>query len=111
VTQATTTFFFSVFLKTTIHTMTDGGPGFNKLFIMIPVMLAARKIDGEDPTTVYWLRIAYGSVQGLCVLIVLYTYIQASAFASSAEKRVVYIPSAPTVSFVGERMNVANDVL
>ena len=76
-----------------------GNPlGFNKLFIMIPVMLAARKIDAEDPSTVHWLRIAYGSVQALCVTIVLYTYVQASTFASvSDKKKVVYIPSAPTV--------------
>jgi hypothetical protein len=74
------------------------GPGvFNKLFIMIPVMLAARKIDAEDPNTVYWLRIAYGSVQSICVLIVLYTYVQASTFASSGGKMLVYVPSAPTV--------------
>jgi Phosphate transport (Pho88) len=78
-----------------------GGPGgFNKLFIMIPVMLAARKIDAENPTTVYWLRIAYGSVQSICVLLVLYTYVKASAFASSGGKMVVYVPSAPTVSTV-----------
>ncbi|KAL3923962.1 MAG: hypothetical protein SGILL_001337 [Bacillariaceae sp.] len=76
--------------------MANGSPGFGKLAIMIPVMLAARKIDAEDPTTVQWLRIAYGSVQSLCVLIVLYTYVQASAFASSGGKTVVYIPSAPT---------------
>ncbi|KAG7355424.1 phosphate transporter family protein [Nitzschia inconspicua] len=77
--------------------MANGPPGgFNKLFIMIPVMLAARKIDAENPDTVYWLRVAYGSVQSICVLIVLYTYIQASTFASSDGKTIVYVPSAPT---------------
>lgn len=78
--------------------MASGSGGFNKLFVMIPVMLAARKLDAEDPTTVYWLRVAYGSVQAICVLLVLYTYVQASAFASSGGKTVVYVPSASTVS-------------
>jgi hypothetical protein len=69
--------------------------GFNKMFIMVPVMLAARKIDGEDPNIVYWLRVAYGTVQLICVLLVVYTYIKASAGASSPT--VVYVPQAATV--------------
>ncbi|KAL3909077.1 MAG: hypothetical protein SGARI_002775 [Bacillariaceae sp.] len=92
------------------NTNNSGGVlGFNKLFIMIPVMLAARKINAEDPTTVQWLRIAYGTVQLLCVLVVLYTYVQASAFASANKKKkvVVYIPSAPTVRlFWGDMKDV-----
>jgi hypothetical protein len=76
-----------------------GGGGFNKMIIMIPVMLAARKIDAEDPTTIYWLRCAYGTVQAICVLIVVYTYIQASSFASASakDKVVVYVPAPATV--------------
>ena len=69
---------------------------FNKLFVMLPVMLAARKLDGEDPNVVYWLRIAYGAVQLVCVLVVAYTYIQASAVSHS--DRVVYVPPPKTVS-------------
>jgi hypothetical protein len=94
---------------------------FNKLFIMVPLMLAARKIDSEDPATIYYLRLAYGSIQSIIVVIVLYTYIQASAYLSSSSATssstntsttaitdskkkgsssstdVVYVPGAPTV--------------
>jgi hypothetical protein len=69
--------------------------GFNKMFIMVPVMLAARKIDGEDPNIVYGLRVAYGTVQFICVLLVVYTYIKASSGATSPT--VVYVPQAATV--------------
>ena len=57
--------------------------GFNTMMVMLPVMLAARKLDAEDPNVVYWLRIAYGCMQSVCVLVVIYTYIQASALAGS----------------------------
>lgn len=77
------------------------GGGFNKLFVMVPVMLAARKLDAEDPDTVQYLRIAYGSMQTLCVLVVVYTYIKASQLSSSSSdnektSNVVYVPAAPT---------------
>jgi hypothetical protein len=71
--------------------------GFNKMFVMVPVMLAARKIDGEDPTVVYWLRVSYAVVQTFCVLAVVYTYIQASA-VSGKNQGVVYVPPPPQVS-------------
>jgi hypothetical protein len=80
------------------NNMSNGG--FNKLIVMVPVMLAARKIDAENPTTIYWLRLAYGSVQALCILIVAYTYIKASSYASSTSNKdttVVYVPAPPTV--------------
>lgn len=64
---------------------------------MLPVMFAARKLDGEDPQVVYWLRIAYGVVQGLCILAVVYTYYKASLVATLSN--VVYVPPAPQVSF------------
>lgn len=64
---------------------------------MGPVMLAARKLDAEDPTQVFWLRVAYGTIQAICVLIVAYTYIQATAVASSAAGGVIYVPPAPQV--------------
>lgn len=67
---------------------------FNKLFIMVPVMLAARKIDGEDPNIVYWLRVAYGSIQLLCALAVLFTYLKAQAAASSFTQ-IIYVPPKP----------------
>jgi hypothetical protein len=72
---------------------------FNKMFVMVPVMLAARKLDGEDPNVVYWLRVAYFSVQAIVVLLVAYTYVLATAAASKpGNDKVVYVPPAPTVS-------------
>lgn len=59
-------------------------------------MFAARKIDGEDPMVVHYLRIAYGVVQALCVLAVLYTYFQASGIAAKFINRIVYVPPPPT---------------
>ena len=71
---------------------------FNKMFVMVPVMLAARKLDGEDPNVVYWLRVAYFSVQSVIILVVAYTYIQATTVASQpGNDRVVYIPPAASV--------------
>ena len=68
------------------------------MFVMLPVMFLARKIDGEDPNVIYWLRVAYGTVQVICVLIVAYTYIQASAASSSNSARgKIYVPPAATV--------------
>jgi hypothetical protein len=71
---------------------------FNKMFLMVPVMLAARKLDGEDPNIVWWLRIAYFSMQTIVVLLVVYTYIKATAVASMpGNDKVVYVPPAPSV--------------
>ena len=67
---------------------------------MLPVMFAARKIDGEDPNIVYWLRVAYGTVQTCCLLIVAYTYVQASSSASLLGNGVVYVPAPAVVSLV-----------
>ena len=68
------------------------------MFVMLPVMFLARKLDGEDPNVVYYLRIAYGAVQTLCVMAVLYTYIQARTVAGKFTNRIVYVPPPPTVS-------------
>ncbi|VEU44535.1 unnamed protein product [Pseudo-nitzschia multistriata] len=70
--------------------------GFNKLFVMLPVMLAARKLDAEDPQTVQYLRMAYGSMQSLCVLVVLYTFMKASSIDDKKASNIVYIPAPPT---------------
>jgi hypothetical protein len=74
-----------------------GGVGFNKMFVMVPVMLAARKLDAEDPQIVHYLRIAYGSMQTICVLVVLYTYMKASSKMDGS--KIVYVPAAATVRF------------
>jgi len=67
---------------------------FNKMMVMLPVMLAARKLDSEDPKTVHLLRICYGVMQTICVLIVLYTYVLASKVKSD---QIIYVPPAPQV--------------
>ena len=69
----------------------------NKLFIMVPVMLASRKLDAEDPTQVFWLRVAYGTIQTISVLIVVYTYIQATAIAGKSGGATIYVPPAAQV--------------
>ena len=65
---------------------------------MLPVMFAARKLDGEDPMVVYYLRIAYGVCQSLCVMAVLYTYFQANSASAKYPNRIIYVPPAATVS-------------
>ena len=83
---------------------TTGALPFNKMFVMIPIMLAARKLDGEDPHIVWMLRVAYAVMQVLCVAVVLYTYLMAQRAAASAvaattsgRGRIVYVPAAAQV--------------
>ena len=76
---------------------TAGGsplPTFNKMFVMIPVMLLARQINADDPVTIQYVRLAYGCVQLLCVVAVAYVYVQASRVT---DPRIVYIPAPKTV--------------
>mmetsp|Transcript_21034 Transcript_21034/g.27649 ORF Transcript_21034/g.27649 Transcript_21034/m.27649 type:complete len:344 (-) Transcript_21034:172-1203(-) len=68
---------------------------FNKMFVMLPVMLAARKLDSEDPNVVYWLRVAYACVQTVVIAIVGFTYIQAQGAASKASNKTIYVPPPP----------------
>ena len=70
---------------------------FNKMFVMLPVMFAARKLDGEDPMVVYYLRIAYGVMQTLNVLAVLFTYWKATQSSAKYGNVTVYVPPPPTV--------------
>lgn len=72
----------------------------NKVFIMLPVMFAARKLDGEDPQQVFLLRVAYGIVQAICAGLVIYTYIKASKISSEGKGSIVYVPPPPQVRFV-----------
>ena len=74
---------------------------FNKMFVMLPVMLAARKLDGENPDTVFLLRCAYGTVQAVIVLLVAYIYISSQAVSNGKDKdRLIYVPPPPVVSFL-----------
>ena len=75
-------------------------PPFNKMFVMIPVMLAARKLDGEDPNVVHMVRVAYGVVQLVCFLLVAYAYVQATLAAKSLPEGKIYIPQAAMVRFM-----------
>lgn len=74
--------------------------GLNKMFVMVPVMLAARQIDGEDPKNIFMIRVTYGVVQSLVLLVVFYVYIKASG-SCQGMNQVVYVPPPPVVrSFV-----------
>ena len=64
---------------------------------MLPLVFAARKIDGEDPQIIFYLRIAYFSVQTLIVLYTIYTYLQATLAAKGKETMVIYVPPAAQV--------------
>jgi hypothetical protein len=78
---------------------TGGGldlPAMNKMFVMIPVMLMARNISGDDPVTINYVRIAYGLAQIVCLSAAIYVYIQASKVTDA---RIVYVPAAKTVGF------------
>jgi len=69
---------------------------FNKMFVMLPVMLAARKLDGEDPNIVFLLRCIYGTVQAMALLLVMFVYLRANAAAADpANNVVIYLPPPP----------------
>jgi len=64
-------------------------------------MMAARKLDGEDPNIVFMLRCIYGGVQAIAVLVALFIYMKASAAASDTGNAVkIYVPPPPQVSSV-----------
>ncbi len=69
---------------------------------MLPVMLAARKLDGEDPNIVFMLRALYGAVQAVAVLVVLFIYTKAAAAAKERanEGVTIYVPPPPVVSYL-----------
>lgn len=79
-------------------------PPFNKMFVMIPVMLAARKLDGEDPNIVHMVRVAYGVVQLVCFLLVGYAYVQATLAAKGLPEGKIYIPQAAMVRSITRRI-------
>ena len=72
---------------------------FNKMFVMLPVMLAARKLDGEDPQIVFLIRVAYAVMQTCCLVAVLWTFFQVQSVRHS-NTTIVYVPAAPQVSVV-----------
>lgn len=69
----------------------------NKLFVMLPVLFAARKLDSEDEKTILYLRIAYGVTQFIMLVCVLFLFMKANALKSSTEGgKIIYIPPPPT---------------
>jgi hypothetical protein len=62
-------------------------------------MLAARKLDGEDPNVIFYLRCLYGFVQTVAVMLVLFIYVKADAAAKESTNAVkIYVPTPPQVS-------------
>jgi phosphotransferase system glucose/maltose/N-acetylglucosamine-specific IIC component len=80
----------------------NGALPFNKMFIMIPVMLAARNLKNDDLNTVFMIRVAYAVVQSTCLLLAIYTYITVSSIQGNSTNtsinRVIYVPAPPQVS-------------
>lgn len=75
----------------------------NKMFIMLPLIFAARKLDGEDPNIVFMLRCSYGVVQGLILLALLYMYMCAVKLSQSKIKdEEIFVPPPPQVSIINE---------
>jgi hypothetical protein len=67
----------------------------NKMFIMLPVMYAARKLDGEDPDVVFMLRCCYFGVQSLILLAVIYVFLASQKMAGNKKIKDVVIYVAP----------------
>jgi len=69
---------------------------FNKMFVMLPVMLAARKLDGENPEIIFLLRCVYGAVQTLAVMVVFFVYYKAHAASKDRANNVtIFVPPPP----------------
>mmetsp|Transcript_7869 Transcript_7869/g.12328 ORF Transcript_7869/g.12328 Transcript_7869/m.12328 type:complete len:351 (-) Transcript_7869:115-1167(-) len=69
---------------------------FNKMFVMLPVMLAARKLDGEDPNIVFLLRCCYGAVQACALLLILFVNMKAATAAADKANNVkIYVAPPP----------------
>lgn len=68
----------------------------NKLFVMLPVMYAARKIDQEDEEKVLLLRYAYFFLHALMIMSIGYIYACANKFEKTAyAKRQILIALVP----------------
>lgn len=63
---------------------------------MVPVMLAARKLDGEDPNVIFMLRCVYGVVQTISLIVVCLIYLKATAAAKDKGNATkIYVPPPP----------------
>jgi len=68
---------------------------FNKLMVMIPLMLLSRKLDGEDPKIILLLRCTYGTVQTVLMLSIAYVIHRVNKLIASKwmHNSVVYVPA------------------
>lgn len=67
----------------------------NKMFIMLPLILASRKLDAEDLNTIFYLRALYFPLHVIIVLFMLYIYMTASKFSKTeAGKKIIYVAPA-----------------
>eukprot|EP00555_Chaetoceros_dichaeta_P007190 CAMPEP_0198264752 /NCGR_PEP_ID=MMETSP1447-20131203/17251_1 /TAXON_ID=420782 /ORGANISM="Chaetoceros dichaeta, Strain CCMP1751" /LENGTH=328 /DNA_ID=CAMNT_0043953817 /DNA_START=132 /DNA_END=1118 /DNA_ORIENTATION=- len=68
----------------------------HKLFVMIPLMLMSRKLDGEDPDIIFILRCTYGAVQTLLMLSIAYVFhkVQKAVKSKWMQTSVIYVPIA-----------------
>jgi len=57
----------------------------NKLFITLPIILAARKIDPEDMELVMKLRVAYFTFHAIIIVLMGYIYAQAMKFKEKSK--------------------------
>jgi len=63
------------------------------MFVMLPMMYAVRKLDGEDENIIFLLRCAYGTVQTIIISITIYCYLTAQKMASKGKTdRIIYVP-------------------
>mmetsp|Transcript_9930 Transcript_9930/g.18119 ORF Transcript_9930/g.18119 Transcript_9930/m.18119 type:complete len:359 (+) Transcript_9930:167-1243(+) len=72
---------------------------FNKMFVMLPVMLAARNLDGDDPNVIFMLRCVYGVMQTLSMLLVIFIYFKATAAAKESGNAIKIYVSPPPQPF------------
>ena len=69
---------------------------FNKLMVMLPLMFAARKLDGEDPQIIFLLRCAYFTVQFFIVLATSYIFLVCYKLSQSKFKdTLMYVAPPP----------------
>jgi hypothetical protein len=71
---------------------------FNKMMVMLPLMFAARKLDGNDPNIVFLLRCSYFTVQFFIVLSSIYIYMTAKKIAANPKLKglLIYVPPPPS---------------
>lgn len=69
------------------------------MFVMLPVMMAARKLDGEDPNIIFMLRCVYGAVQTIAILVTLFIYTKARSAANDRGNNVKIYVSPPPQPF------------